>query len=257
MPTSTSVVEQRASLPPPSTGTKQAHPRHRFAVMQQVRSPSVEEIFTEVIKNDGQRCFAMTGAYERELRDVLSGTEKGVNAVIRSCTPEEKERMKRVQHRPFLVVRAAGSGMEGSGDLVALRGDCCFPIEVKTTRAAKLYFSGRTKDQLHAMIREGERSGLMPLYAHRRKGVRGDSWRIFRVQTKGLTGTLRKLSPLIPPLQFGKYIHNRSLFQRVRCGHFIGALLQAHESAGCFIQGVTHHAKKAIQRHALFPIDEW
>ena len=72
----------------------------------------------------------MTGAYERELRDVLSGTEKGVKAVTRSCTPEEKARTARVLERPFLVVRAAGSGMEGSGDLVALRGDCCFPIEV-------------------------------------------------------------------------------------------------------------------------------
>jgi Holliday junction resolvase len=142
----------------------------------------------------------MTGAYERELREVLSGTEKGVNAVTRSCTQEEKERMACVSRRPFLVVRAAGSGMEGSGDLVALRGDCCFPIEVKSTRAEKLYFSGRTKDQLLAMIREGERSGLMPLYAHRRKGVRGDSWRIFRVETTGLKGTLARFAPMIPAL---------------------------------------------------------
>ena len=146
----------------------------------------------------------MTGAYERELREVLSGTEKGVNAITRSCTPEEKERMSRVRARPFLVVRAAGSGMEGSGDLVALRGDCCFPIEVKSTRAEKLYFSGRTKDQLNAMIREGERSGLMPLYAHRRKGVRGDSWRIFRVKTEGLRGTLARLVSMIPALPFNR-----------------------------------------------------
>ena len=146
----------------------------------------------------------MTGAYERELRDVLSGTEKGVKAVTRSCTPEEKTRTARVLERPFLVVRAAGSGMEGSGDLVALRGDCCFPIEVKSTRAEKLYFSGRTKDQLNAMIREGERSGLMPLYAHRRKGVRGDSWRLFRVETEGLKGTLARLAKLIPPLPLNR-----------------------------------------------------
>ena len=146
----------------------------------------------------------MTGAYERELREVLSGTEKGVNAVTRSCTPQEKERMSCVQERPFLVVRAAGSGMEGSGDLVALRGDCSFPIEVKSTRAEKLYFSGRTKDQLNAMIREGERSGLMPLYAHRRKGVRCDSWRIFRVETQGLKGTLARLASMIPALPLNR-----------------------------------------------------
>ena len=142
----------------------------------------------------------MTGAYERELREVLSGTEKGITAITRSCTPEEKHQMRLVADRPFLVVRAAGSGMEGSGDLVALRGDCCFPIEVKSTRATKLYFSGRTKDQLNAMIREGERSGLMPLYAHRRKGVRGDSWRLFRVETQGLKGTLARLAKMIPAL---------------------------------------------------------
>ncbi len=146
----------------------------------------------------------MTGAYERELREVLSGTEKGITAVTRSCTPEEKHQMRRVAERPFLVVRAAGSGMEGSGDLVALRGDCCFPIEVKSTRATKLYFSGRTKDQLNAMIREGERSGLMPLYAHRRKGVRGDSWRLFRVETQGLKGTLARLAKMIPALPLNR-----------------------------------------------------
>ena len=52
----------------------------------------------------------MTGAYERELREVLAGTEKGVHAVTKSCSPEEKKRMSRVIERPFLVVRAAGSG---------------------------------------------------------------------------------------------------------------------------------------------------
>ena len=35
----------------------------------------------------------------------------------------------RVVKRPFLVVRAPGSGSEGTGDLLALRGDMCFPIE--------------------------------------------------------------------------------------------------------------------------------
>ena len=146
----------------------------------------------------------MTGAYERELRNVLSGTNKGVDAVSRSCTKEQAKRMRLVLERPFLVVRAAGSGMEGSGDLVALRGDCSFPIEVKSTRAEKLYFSGRTMDQLMAMIREGERSGLMPLYAHRRKGVRGDSWRLFRVETEGLKGTLARLATMIPPLPLNR-----------------------------------------------------
>lgn len=140
----------------------------------------------------------MSSQYERELRQVLAGVPSGVEGVIRSCSPIEKERMRLVLHRPFLVVRAAGSGMEGTGDLLALRGDLCFPIEVKSTKADKLYLSGRTKDQYEAMVNEGERCHLMPLYAHRLKGVRGDSWRIFRVETSNLSGRLRQLEKWIP-----------------------------------------------------------
>lgn len=142
----------------------------------------------------------MTSQYERELRHVLAGIPTGVEAVIRSCTVEEKERMRLVLQRPFLVVRAAGSGIEGSGDLLALRGDVSFPIEVKTTKSKKIYFSGRTLDQYNALAYEGERCGLMPLYAHRLKGVRGDSWRIFRVETSTLEGGLRVLARRIPSL---------------------------------------------------------
>ncbi len=42
--------------------------------------------------------------------------------------------------------------------------------------------------------------GLLPLYAFRLKGVRGDSWRIMRVEVEGLTGKLRHLARSIPPL---------------------------------------------------------
>ena len=106
--------------------------------------------------------------------------------------------------RPFLVVRAAGSGMEGTGDLLALRGDICFPIEVKTTKASKLYLSGRTMAQYLAMVNEGQRCNLMPLYAHRRKGIRGDSWMIFRVETNNLKGRLRQLAKSIPPFPLNR-----------------------------------------------------
>ena len=98
------------------------------------------------------------------------------------------------------MVRAAGSGIEGSGDLLALRGDICFPIEVKSSKESKLYLSGRTVDQYNSLVYEGNRSCLMPLYAYRLKGVRGDSWRIFRVKTETLHGKLRKLAPSIPDL---------------------------------------------------------
>jgi Holliday junction resolvase len=142
----------------------------------------------------------VAGQYERELRAVLAGIPKGVDAVTRSCDPVAKARARQVMERPFLVVRAAGSGMEGSGDLLALRGDLCFPIEVKTSKKSKLYLSGRTWDQYQAMIYEGKRCELMPLYAYRLKGVRGDSWRIFRVEVGRLSGRLGMLTRRIPAL---------------------------------------------------------
>ncbi len=108
--------------------------------------------------------------------------------------------MRLIEKRPFLVVRAAGSGIEGSGDLLALRGDICFPIEVKSSKEARLYLSGRTVEQYNSLVYEGNRSCLMPLYAYRLKGVRGDSWRVFRVETETLHGKLRKLEPSIPSL---------------------------------------------------------
>ena len=149
----------------------------------------------------------MASSYERELRAVLAGSPDGVRAVTRSCTELERARAMQVVQRPFLVVRAAGSGMDGSGDLLALRGDICFPIEVKTRADKKVYFSGQTETQLEAMKVIGEKCGLMPLYAHRLKGVRGDSWRIFRVNTSTLSGRLAALSkriPILPLTRTGK-----------------------------------------------------
>lgn len=142
----------------------------------------------------------MSSQYERELRAVLAGIPKGVDAVTRSCDSIAKARARQVLERPFLVVRAAGSGMEGSGDLLALRGDLCFPIEVKSSKKPKLYLSGRTWDQYQSMIYEGKRCDLMPLYAYRLKGVRGDSWRIFRVEVGRLSGRLGMLTRRIPAL---------------------------------------------------------
>ena len=146
----------------------------------------------------------MTSSYERELRAVLAGSEDGVNAVTKSCSALEKARAMKVIQKPFLVVRAAGSGIEGSGDLVALRGDLSFPIEVKTSSKKKLYLSGRTMAQYLALQKEGNRCGLMPLYAYRLKSVRGDSWRIFRVETDDLRGKASVLVRRIPALPLTK-----------------------------------------------------
>ena len=138
--------------------------------------------------------------YERELRLVLAGDLKGVRAVTRSCSEIERARAMKVVQRPFLVVRTPGSGTEGTGDLLALRGDMCFPIEVKSSKKDKIYLSGRTMDQYSALKSTGEECGLLPLYAFRLKGVRGDSWRIMKVEVDGLRGKLRHLSRSIPSL---------------------------------------------------------
>ena len=61
------------------------------------------------------------GAYERELRSVLAGEEKGVRAITRSCNENERAQAMQICRRPFLVFRAPGSGSEGTGDLLALR----------------------------------------------------------------------------------------------------------------------------------------
>ena len=138
--------------------------------------------------------------YERELRSVLAGELKGVRAVTKSCSEVERSQAMKVTNRPFLVVRAPGSGSEGTGDLLALRGDICFPIEVKSSKSKKLYLTGRTFLQLESLKEIGERCGLLPLYAYRLKGVRGDSWRIMKVEVDGLSGKLRHLSRSIPSL---------------------------------------------------------
>jgi len=131
---------------------------------------------------------------------VLAGEINGVRAITRSCSEVERARAMQVTQRPFLVVRAPGSGSEGTGDLLVLRGDMCFPVEVKSSKTSKLYLSGRTWDQYESLKDTGERCGLLPLYAYRLKGVRGDSWRIMKVEVGGLSGKLRHLSRSIPSL---------------------------------------------------------
>jgi Holliday junction resolvase len=186
----------------------------------------------------------MVAIYERELRAVLSGSPAGVRAVTRSCDDVARARAMQVIERPFLVVRVAGSGMEGSGDLLALRGDICFPIEVKTSKERKLYLSARTWDQYEEMREIGERCGLMPLYAYRLKGVRGDSWRIFRIETESLTGRLGVLSRRIPPLPLtrnGK--PHLDWEQGLPLHQFLGVVCRNEEPSG----GLSHLVKQALE----------
>ena len=140
------------------------------------------------------------GAYERELRSVLAGEEKGVRAITKSCSETERAQAMQICKRPFLVVRSPGSGSEATGDLLLLRGVICFPIEVKSSKKKKLYLSGRTVLQYQALEEIGHKCSIQPFYAYRLKGVRGDSWRIFRVKVEDLTGKSRVLARRVPEL---------------------------------------------------------
>jgi Holliday junction resolvase len=96
------------------------------------------------------------------------------------------------------VIRAAGSlGV----DLVAIRGDISFPIEVKTSSYMTIHFSqssGRAAQQAEELLDECRRSNVAPIYAFRLKGVRGaDAWRIFTIEIEGMTGQQRRLNRTI------------------------------------------------------------
>lgn len=121
----------------------------------------------------------MSGAdYERELKGILSGDAAVLHATTRRFTMEERSAYYLCQKHPFLVVRGAGSlGF----DLVALRLNNSFPIEVKSSSSDTLHFgsSSRLLDQLEAYRAECTRAGVVSLYAFRLKRVTGDPWRLF------------------------------------------------------------------------------
>lgn len=143
------------------------------------------------------------GIWERELKGVLRGDPDVLERVTRSCTPEEREAYFRIQGHPFTVLRAAGSlGI----DLVAIRGDVSFPIEVKASKGPTLWLSKRhrTKVQAEDLLAECARSGLLPLYAYRLKNSRGDSWRLFTLDTLRVVGPLQTVQEHVPQARVSK-----------------------------------------------------
>lgn len=143
----------------------------------------------------------MSSVYERELKGILSGDEDVIRKTIKTCTPEEQAAYLKARLRPFLVVRGAGSlGV----DLVALRGDVSFPIEVKSASKDVIHFADagrRNQDQADAMQRECSRASVIPLYAFRLKGVRGDSWRVMTLPTENLPPRIQVLYDRIPKVE--------------------------------------------------------
>ncbi|HVL49080.1 MAG TPA: Holliday junction resolvase [Candidatus Thermoplasmatota archaeon] len=141
----------------------------------------------------------MSSAYERELKGILGGDADVIGKAARTFPTSEQTGYRAAVERPFLVVRGAGSlGV----DLVALRGDVSFPIEVKSASRDVIHFSdasGANHAQAEAMRKECARASVIPLYAYRLKGVRGgDPWRVFTLPTEGLPPRLSVLYDRLP-----------------------------------------------------------
>ena len=148
-------------------------------------------------------------AYERELKSLLCGEEKSLSKMCKTCNDQETAAYMSTMDEPFLVIRAAGSlGV----DLVALRWDFSFPIEVKSSSEDVMHFSKnqRLSEQAEHMLDECTKSHLVAIYAFRLKGVRGDPWRLFTIPTDHeFRGKNRILYNRIPKLDVssnGKFI---------------------------------------------------
>ncbi len=140
--------------------------------------------------------------YERELKELLQGKPESVARYYRVVPPLDRGVVDRLQRAPFLVIRGAGSlGF----DLVALRDDFAFPIEVKASAESTIHFSaasGRAQDQLEAYRKVVERVGITVFYAYRRVGVRdADPWRIFLASKRTLQGHLRFVAGRVPSVE--------------------------------------------------------
>ena len=146
--------------------------------------------------------------YERELKGILSGDESTISK-FKTLSEEEMRWYRSTVERPFMVVRAAGSlGV----DLIAIRDDFSFPIEVKSSSERTVRFtqsSSRAQLQAESFSAECSRAGIIGIYAFRLKGFRGDPWRIFALPGEGFRGRtllLYNFLPKIPITRSGNFI---------------------------------------------------
>lgn len=146
----------------------------------------------------------MSSNYERELKRILEGEQVTISKLTKTCSALEKDSYLRICGRPFTVVRAAGSfGV----DLVAIRGDISFLVEIKTSIGDTIHFSsvdGKLQKQAEKMRTECEKTKTLPIYAFRLKGHRGDSWRLFTMNVEGLEGRAKIINNRIPKLDHSK-----------------------------------------------------
>ncbi|UCE36478.1 MAG: Holliday junction resolvase [Thermoplasmata archaeon] len=135
----------------------------------------------------------MSRQYERELKRILQGDVDVLKNVTRTCSEEEKEAYFKIREKPFVVIRSAGSlGV----DLVALRDNISFPIEVKSSKYKRIRMSNspQLKEQSERFERACKKAGLMAIYAFRLKSTRGDSWRIFTLENNNLKGIAKRIN---------------------------------------------------------------
>ncbi|HEV2316183.1 MAG TPA: Holliday junction resolvase [Thermoplasmata archaeon] len=139
--------------------------------------------------------------YERELKQLLQGDPESLRKYGASIGNGHGSVLARVRDHPFLVVRAAGSM---GFDLVALRREFAFPIEVKASHSEVIHFtaaSGRSADQLESHRRAVARVGLLAIYAYRRLGLRGDDpWRVYAPPAEPGRGRLELIRRRVPPI---------------------------------------------------------
>jgi Holliday junction resolvase len=146
----------------------------------------------------------MSSIYERELKGILEGDEKTLSKVTKTCSTIEKGNYYLTRQKPFIVVRAAGSfGV----DLVALRGDISFLMEIKSSTTNTLHFSsvdGKLQRQAERMQQECEKTRTLPVYGFRLKSHGGDSWRLFTMEMNQLEGRAKILHNRLPKLSMSK-----------------------------------------------------
>lgn len=150
----------------------------------------------------------MASVYERELKYLLSGDMEFVEGFTKSFQPEVRDSYLKIIQKPFIVIRAAGSfGV----DLVAVRNDISFPIEVKTSSKETILFSvdsGRAREQAEWLKEKCMKSGLFPLYAFRLKHLKGkDPWSLFTMEMDGVVGRGRIVYGRLPRFQMTSHMN--------------------------------------------------
>lgn len=137
--------------------------------------------------------------YERELKRLLEGDMAELARMKKTCNASECQAYEVMEKYPFMVIRGAGSF---GTDLVALRGELSFPIEVKSSKHPKVYLSQpRLKEQLEIFLEECGKANTFPIYAFRLKGQKGDTWRVFTIKLDDLRYFSRILNRKIPSLR--------------------------------------------------------